>query len=160
MSQYRQYFQQQFTSNSFLETKAKQDGWVQEHSTHAQSTNALQSVDMPQLNFCSFISESSKTVRVTWSKTHPAHTALNSSWVVWASGPLWYVWGRNRTRPASSHSFSWTIQRHRSCHCSFEFCQQMGQRFPSPDPRLSARCTDTYRTPLQRTAVLQILVFI
>lgn len=37
-------------------------------------------------------------------------------------------------------SFSWTIQRQRSCHCSFEFWQQMGQRFLSPDARLSACC--------------------
>lgn len=40
----------------------------------------------------------------------------------------------------SSLSFSWTIQHHRSCHCSFEFWQQMGQRFLSPDARLSACC--------------------
>lgn len=57
---------------------------------------------------------------------------------------------------ASSPSYSWTIQRHKTCHCSFEFWQQMGQRFLSPDPiRLctallySPWATDTYGHPLK-----------
>ena len=58
--------------------------------------------------------------------------------------------------PASFPSFSWTIQRHKTCLCSFEFWQQMGQRFLSPDPvRLyaallySLEAIDTYKHPLK-----------
>lgn len=35
--------------------------------------------------------------------------------------------------PASFHSFSWTIQWDNTCRSPFEFWQQMGQRFLSPD---------------------------
>lgn len=92
-----------------------------------------------------YVSESSKRAHVTWSKTHPAHSDwISAGWSEIQDLSGMFGAEAEKDRALFSHSFSWTIQRHRSRHCSFESCQQMGQRFVSPDPRL---CAQTPTTP-------------